>query len=403
MVPSELQPGQFRSYPPEGRQLAVRNVALLQQLPPMFLPLLLKEIIVYDWKFPAEREELDRQLSYLDSQAAGDRQRLLAGFAALKISPELQSHDWVNQPARFGEDLAAYLWATHQIDAFRAASVEYVQHVDAARPREPLPARRLGIVVVGQGVNETRYPLFRKMRRQGVYFTRVEPDHGVRILLNRVAARARAHPIPYAHWYIDGGTPEAAGDAVTAVSYGTLAPVRAALLEKMQRAIQSGIGGPEALRTMLAELRPEDLGMSGTALEVVLNRFQISVLTEGSGTQIFSTTFVQWAAREVWRRAQPLTLFARYAPRQRQRPMNELIADRGDQRQVPDPEGSLVDADMGAYYTWLNQQRLPGAEQSSFLVWFEGHSDALAISPALPRGTESSSAIDLKALLDQIA
>ena len=383
--------------------MAVRDVALLRQLPPVFLPLLLKEIIVYDWRFPAEREELDHQLSYLDALPPGDRQRLLAGFAGLRISPELQSHDWVNQPARFEEDLAAHLWATHQIDAFRAASMEYLRKIDAARPRESLAARRLGIVVVGQGVTETRYPLFRKMRKQGTYFTNVQRDHGVRSLLDVVAARARAHPIPYAHWYIDGGTAETGGEGITAVSYGALAPVRAALLERMQHAIQSGIGGPEALRTMLAELRPEDLGMSGAPADAVLNRFQISVLTEGSGTQIFSTTFVQWTARELWRRAQPLTLFARYAPRQRQRPMNELIADHGDDRQLPDPEGSLVDADMGAYYTWLNQQRLPDAEQSSFLVWFEGHPEALAISPALPRGTESASAIDLKALLDQIA
>ncbi len=403
MLPSEIQPGQFQSYPPEGRQLAARNAALLEQLPPVFLPLLLKEIIVYDWKFPAEREDLDRQLAYLDSLAPADRQRLLAGFAALKISPELQNQDWVNQPARFGEDLAAYLWATHQIDAFRAASLDYVQKVDAARPKEPLPMRRLGIVVVGQGVSETHYPLFRKLRKQGVYFSQVNPDDGVRVLLDAVAARAGAHPVPFAHWYIDGGAPEADRQGVIRVSYGGLAAVRTALLDKMQRAIQSGIGGPEALRTMLAELRPEDLGMSGSASEAVLDRFQISVLTEGSGTQIFSTIFVQWAAREAWRRAQPLTLFARYAPRQRQRPMNELIADHGDDRQVPDPEGSLIDADMGAFYTWLNQQRLADAERSSFLVWFEGHQQALAISPALPRGTESASAIDLMALVEQIA
>lgn len=403
MLPSDIQSAQFQSYPPEGRQLAARNVALLEQLPPVFLPLLLKEIIVYDWKFPAEREELDRQLSYLNSLAPADRQRLLAGFAGLKISPDLQSHDWVNQPARFGEDLAAYLWATHQIDAFRAASMGYMEKVDAARPREPLPTARLGIVVVGQGVAQTSYPLFRKMRKRGVYFTKVDPDRGLRILLDVVAARARAHPIPYAHWYVDGGTPEAAGVGVTAVSYGGLGRVRAVLLDKMQHAIQSGIGGPEALRTLLAELRPEDLGMSGAPSDAVLNRFQISVLTEGSGTQIFSTTFVQWAAREVWRRAQPLTLLTRYAPRQRQRPMNELIADHGDDRQLPDPEGSLVDADMGAYYTWLNQQRLADAGRSSFLVWFEGHQQAVAVSPELPAGTESASAIDLKGLLNQIA
>ena len=91
----------------------------------------------------------------------------------------------------------------------------------------------------------------------------------------------------------------------------------------------------------------------------MLNRFQLSLLTEGSGTQVFATTFVQWAAREALRRAQPLTLFARFAPRQRENPMNELLSE-AQRRPELDPQGSLVDADMGAYYTWLNQQRLSG-------------------------------------------
>ena len=66
--------------------------------------------------------------------------------------------------------------------------------------------------------------------------------------------------------------------------------------------------------------------------------------------------------------------------------MNELLSANNDQIEV-DPIGSLVDADMGAYYNWLNQQRLPGADQSSFVVWFEDHGEALAIGPAMPRGT----------------
>ncbi len=134
----------------------------------------------------------------------------------------------------------------------------------------------------------------------------------------------------------------------------------------------------------------------------VLQRFEVSLLTEGSGTQIFSTVFAQWAAREALRRAQPLTLLVRFAPRQRQKPMNELLTSvvyEFGTRHV----GSLVDADMAAYYNWLNQQRLPGAEQASFLVWFEGHNQALAIGPSLPRGTESSSPADLGQLLEWAA
>jgi hypothetical protein len=67
---------------------------------------------------------------------------------------------------------------------------------------------------------------------------------------------------------------------------------------------------------------------------------------------------------------------------------------------VFDPEGSLIDADMGAYYTWLNQQRLAGADRSAFLVWFEGHRHAVAIGPSLPAGTESADSVDLKQVLD---
>jgi hypothetical protein len=132
--------------------------------------------------------------------------------------------------------------------------------------------------------------------------------------------------------------------------------------------------------------------------DAVLDRFKVKLLTEGSGTQIFSTTFAQWTAREVLRRAEALTLLVRFAPRQRQRPMNEMLLSPKANPEL-DPIGSLVDADMGAYYHWINQQRLPGSERSAFLVWFEGQRQALVISPSLPNGTESSSELDLAQLL----
>jgi hypothetical protein len=155
--------------------------------------------------------------------------------------------------------------------------------------------------------------------------------------------------------------------------------------------------GPEELRSHLARLAPADLGMD-EAGDAVLDRFQVKLLTEASGTQIFSTTFAQWTAREALRRAQSLTLLVRFAPRQRQKPMNELLSSNQGSAEL-DLTGSLVDADMGAYYNWLNQQRLPGADQSAFLVWFEGHSQALVIGPSIPRGTESTTAADLGELV----
>ena len=81
--------------------------------------------------------------------------------------------------------------------------------------------------------------------------------------------------------------------------------------------------------------------------------------------------------------------------------MNELLVP-GVERPELDPVGSLVDADMGSYYNWLNQQRLPGAEKDAFLAWFEGHSSAVVIGPSVPRGTESHEVTDMKKLLSWI-
>ncbi len=289
------------------------------------------------------------------------------------------------------------MWTTHQLDGFRQAAIVYGDRLQATKPPEAIPQRRLGIVVIGQGVAAYDAPLFRNLRPHGAYFAHVNPDNGLQLLLNAVAARAQAHPVPYAHWYVDGGQQADHSPLLTCVSYQALEPVRAALLQKIQADIQRPGMGPEELRTHLARLVPADLGMDKSG-DAVLNRFQIKLLTEGSGTQIFSTTFAQWTAREALRRAQSQTLLVRFAPRQRQKPMNELLSSSQGNVEL-DLAGSLVDADMGAYYTWLNQQRLPGADKSGFLVWFEGHSQALVIGPSIPRGTESTTIADLGELV----
>ena len=217
--------------------------------------------------------------------------------------------------------------------------------------------------------------------------------------METVARRAREHPAPFAHWYIDGGSAENLPNAqLSRVSYESLAAARAALLDRIRGIAQSHSMGAEGVVTTLAQMQPEELGLTGDS---VLNRFQADLLTQGSGTQVFSTTFVQWAAREALRRAQPLTLLARFAPRQREQPMNELLAGTHPNNGL-DPQGALIDADMGGYYTWLNQQRLSEADRASFLIWFEGHNEALAIGPSLARGAESNEHLNLAQILNKL-
>lgn len=403
MFPRDLKAGQFAGYPPQARALAIEHLDVLKQLPLSFVPSLLRELIDYDYKFPAERASIDRELANLSSLPSAQIAEWFQPFTQFSLSSKLEQFDWVNQPGQFVEQLSAHLWTTHQLDSFRNVATAYGDRLASSSPPRPIALNRLGIVVIGQGVASYDGPLFRNLRPHGAYFGKVKPENGLQQLLNAVATRAEAHPEPYGHWYIDGGRQEDHGSGLTCVSYATLESARKALLQNIQAEIQRPGMGPEELRTHLARLLPTDIGMgkADSTSDPILDRFQLKLLTEGSGTQIFSTTFAQWAAREALRRAQSLTLLARFAPRQRQRTMNELLANDETHTEL-DLIGSLVDADMASYYQWLNQQRLPGAEKSAFLVWFEGHSQAVVIAPSMPRGTESNSALTLTELVTLI-
>lgn len=398
MQPRELKPEHFKAYSPLAQKLVLAHLPALQTLPLSFLPILLREAIEYDYKFPAERRALERELANLDSLTPAQRAEWFGALEQIQLSSSLEKFDWVNQPAQFVEQLSAHLWTTHQQDAFRKAAIDYGNKLQAAVPPEEPKIPRLGVTVVGQGVSASEYPLFRKLRPHGALYTNVNPDGGLRSLLEFAAARAKSQPAPFAHWYIDGGRAAEFDPILAHVSYDALEPARNSLLAKMQKQSETAGNGPENLRSVMAALKPADLRMDERN-DPILTRFELKLLSEGSGTQIFSTTFAQWAARETLRRAQPLTLVVRFAPRQRQRPMNEMLSVATAPLEL-DPAGSLVDADFGAYYNWLNQQRLTGAAESSFIAWFEDHNTALAIGPVVPRGTVSGSPTTMKQLLE---
>jgi len=401
MLPRDLRPEQFASYPPLARKLVGNNLDTLRKLPLSFLPSLLREVIDYDYKFPAERLALEREISNTRGLSESQWKEWFGPFERIELSPALEKFDWVNSPAQFVEQLSAHLWTTHQQDAFRKAATDYGNRLQAAVPPEPPAIPRLGVAILGQGVMTSEHPLFRRFRAHGAYYTHVNPGGGLATLLDVAASRAKSHPIPYAHWYIDGGQAASYDPALVSVSYQALAPARNILLAKMQRQSDTPGNGPENLRTVMAALHPADLHFEQITTDPILARFEMKLLTEGSGTQFYSTTFAQWAARETLRRAQPLTLVVRFAPRQRQRPMNELMVVSPQKAEL-DPAGSLVDADMGAYYNWINQQRLSGGDQSCFIAWFEDHNEAMAIGPGVPRGTVSNAAVDLRQILDWI-
>ena len=406
MTPGELRAESFTLYPPQARSFAIRNLQVLRRMPLILASVILRQLIQFDWCFPAERERLSRQFDLMSKMDSASFDALMSPFSSIKLSSELRGMEWVDHPQLFSEHLTAYLWSEHQIDGYHKAAQDYQQFVETALKESAPVSPRWTIVTIGQGSEQSDRQLFRKLQPHGTLFTQIDPTGGLEILLAEVRSRAQRYPIEYGHWYIEGGAPHAASVGatyLTTMSYERLVPVARrefSLLNQLTSGRSAnGPVGVEAVSSYVASLSPEDLDLKGTGADAVLRHFEVNVLTQGAGCQIYSTTFVQWAARECLHRAQPLTLFARFSTRQASAPMEQLLV-RDPLQQPQDREGSLVDADMGAYYTWINQSRLVGAEQSRFLVWFEGHRIACAIAPTLPRGTISTASTNLRQVMD---
>jgi hypothetical protein len=400
MQSRELNQQLFKAYPPLGRQFACDHLALLRELPLVLAAILLRQVIVFDTSFPRERAAIERQFAFLSSLTAADLGRLTQGFANLSLSPELVAEDWVQFPQKFEEDLSAYLWASHQIDTFHTLGTEFVDAVLKTTPADTPATPRWTVVILGPELHKEGYPLFRKLLPHGVFFANVNDSDGSETILRHLAKRTAETPVPYGHWYIDGGTPLPIEPGVSAFSWAESSYVRDGLLKKLESVIESGSSGPEMLRSLMAEWTPRDRdarsALAGPLPDPLVDELVLRVYDEGSGTQIYSTTFVQWSTREVLRRAEPVSLVARFRPRQRQRSMNEMFAHAATEM---DKAGSLVDADFGAYYTWINLNRLAGSESAVFIAWSESHRQAVAIGPGLPRGTRAPDPITMERLL----
>ncbi len=403
MRPNQLTPASFAAYPPQASELVRSHLDMIRTLPLVFAALLLREARDYDWKFPAEQRAIAEQFSFLASLSEAQRTNLLQGFAAVRLPDSATRMDWIAHPQKFLDALTASLWSTHQIDAFRESAKLYADRLLQARTEQPPAIPRMTVVVLGAGLEQDGYPLFRKLRPHGVFVPQVADSGAWSELVAFAQKRAQSHPAPSGHIYIDGGEADAALSAHFATSsYAGLAPVRQQLLQRIGVILASPNSGPEQLRTAMADIQPDSLHWPDRSVDPVFQHFQLDVLTQGSGTQIFSTTFVQWSAREALRRAQPLTLILRFAPRQRSLNMNEMLSGK-TQGNSPDPAGSLVDADMGAFYAWIDQQRLTGADQSTFLAWSQGRKQAVLIGPTLPRETTAGAPMTMQQMMVQLS
>jgi hypothetical protein len=127
-----------------------------------------------------------------------------------------------------------------------------------------------------------------------------------------------------------------------------------------------GIGSPA---------RPTPTGLS----------FVRDLFLTGNGTLFVNNTFVEWAAVQAIRRAEPRLLVARYGVRDKMKPFSSLLLfsqpRASDQiPEIEDPVGSFIDVEQLSHYVWLNAEKSPAYRQRTLhLLLAEGIDEMLAI------------------------
>ena len=154
---------------------------------------------------------------------------------------------------------------------------------------------------------------------------------------------------------------DSAGDALAGLSYDRLRPYRDELTRALYSKIQTGVESPQAFAAYARSLKI--MPAPGALLHTndLLVTFVRDVLLTGNGTLFVNNTFVEWAAVQALRRAQPRVLVTRFGVRDKLKPFSSLLlfSQPRASDQIPrieDPVGSFIDVEQLPYYVWLNAE-----------------------------------------------
>ena len=184
-----------------------------------------------------------------------------------------------------------------------------------------------------------------------------------------------------------------AGGGATGLSYDRLRQYRDDLTRALNSKIQSGVESPQAFAAYARSLQIAPPAGALLYSADVLIAFVRDVLLTGNGTLLMNNTFVEWAAVQALKRAQPRILITRFGVRDKLRPFSSMVmfSQPRPSDQLPsvqDPAGSFVDVEQLSYYIWLNAEKTPAYRgKTLYLFLAEGVDEMLAIRSDRPAAT----------------
>jgi hypothetical protein len=327
-------------------------------------------------------------------------------------------------PARFQDDAQALLRKRGLVVAWRSEVDGFFQKVDPALEAQLYPAdapRRLVIQIYASGIAVQREKLWSRFKGAGVRVPlNLEGTNGTEQFLQALfgarehgraapalfAAAIESAPLsPHDAWLIeshealhalyDGKNTDTSARALTGLSYDRLRTYRDDLTRTLNSKIQSGVESPQAFAAYARSLRINPAAGALLLADDVLLAFLRDVLLAGNGTLFVNNTFVEWAAVQALRRAQPRILVTRFGVRDKLKPFSSMVLFSQPRRsdQIPvtqDPVGSFIDVEQLSYYIWLNAEKNPAYRKKTLYVFLaEGVDEMLAIRSDVPAATAS--------------
>jgi hypothetical protein len=404
----------------EAATLARTHSELLARLPATVHTFILVELLKWPLLFGPEQRYQRALLEHLSRLPRTDLDQAAAGIGRIEAAAGVNALGDRN-PARFQDEAQALLRKRGQAVAWRTEVDGFFQKVDPALEAELYPIdapRRLVVQLYGSGIAVQREKLWSRFTGAGVRVPlNLEGINGTERFLQALFGApeqgSSTPPLlasaigsaPLDAWLVEshealhalcdatgGGT---SAGSLTGLSYDRLRAYRDDLTRALNSKIQSGVESPQAFAAYARSLQiAPPAGALPYSAEILL-AFVRDVLLTGNGTLLVNNTFVEWAAVQALRRAQPRILVTRFGVRDKLKPFSSMVLfsqPRASDHNptVQDPAGSFIDAEQLSYYVWLNAEKSPAYRKKTlYLFLAEGVDEMLAIRSDAPAATAS--------------
>ena len=415
----------------EASTLAGPHAPTLERLPATFHASILIELEKWTTLFAAERAYQRALLEHLTGLPAAERERMFAAVARVEAEAGCDRIA-TKAPGAFQDEAQAVLRKHRLLARWRQDVDAVFQSIQPALDARLHPAdapRRLIVQIYAGTIAVQAAQLWSRFRGQGVRIpltldgTR-SSDAFLRALFGSGggagdAAGATGDTLfgtvgggsgstPLDAWLVESGealhvcseplaSAPSAVPTSTGLSYDRLRGYRDDLTRALYDKIQAGVESPQAFAAYARSLRIAPRPGALRHAPDVVQAFVRDLFLTGNGTLFVNNTFVEWAAVQAIRRAEPRLLVARYGVRDKMKPFSSLLlfSQPRASDQIPlieDPVGSFIDVEQLSHYVWLNAEKSPAYRQRTLHVLLaEGIDQMLAIRSGAEAGSASGS------------